>query len=94
MKIIPIRPSAAADSPGKKPMRPLFSRIFGIWTVALIAATLAVTVLTMALTRYDRTNPNDLVIVLDPGHGGSDVGASNTALGLYESEINLKIAGN
>ena len=92
MKIIPIRPSAAADSPGKKPMRPLFSRIFGIWTVALIAATLAVTVLTMALTRYDRTNPNDLVIVLDPGHGGSDVGASNTALGLYESEINLKIA--
>lgn len=92
MKTIPICPSAAADSPGRKPTRPLISRVFGVWTVALIVAALAVTVFTMALIRFDKTNPDDLVIVLDPGHGGSDVGASNTALGLYESEINLKIA--
>lgn len=33
-----------------------------------------------------------LVIVLDPGHGGSDVGAVNYEAGLYESELNLAIA--
>ena len=31
-------------------------------------------------------------IVLDPGHGGYDSGASNTAKGLVERDINLKIA--
>ena len=34
----------------------------------------------------------NLVIVLDPGHGGSDPGAMNNSLGLKESDINYKIA--
>ncbi len=34
----------------------------------------------------------NLVIVLDPGHGGSDPGASNSRFGLKESDINYKIA--
>ena len=34
----------------------------------------------------------NLVIVLDPGHGGSDPGALNNSLGLQEASINYKIA--
>lgn len=37
-----------------------------------------------------KTNGSNLVVVLDPGHGGYDGGAS--ANGLKESDINLKIA--
>ena len=34
----------------------------------------------------------NFVVVLDPGHGGSDPGASNSRFGLKESDINYKIA--
>ena len=34
----------------------------------------------------------NFVVVLDPGHGGSDPGAANSRFGLRESEINYKIA--
>ena len=34
----------------------------------------------------------NVVVVLDPGHGGSDPGAANSRFGLRESEINYKIA--
>ena len=34
----------------------------------------------------------NLVIVLDPGHGGSDPGATNRELGIREAEVNYKIA--
>lgn len=71
---------------------PVISKIFRGWTLLLLCAAVAVTGLTAALVRFDKVNHDDLVIVLDPGHGGADVGATNTALGLYESEINLKIA--
>ena len=41
-------------------------------------------------------NAAELIIVLDPGHGGSDPGAQNTVDGkLYqERNLNLKIAQN
>lgn len=32
------------------------------------------------------------VIVLDPGHGGNDIGASNPSKGIIERDVNLKIA--
>ena len=34
----------------------------------------------------------DKVIVLDPGHGGADTGAVNSAKGIVERDANLKIA--
>lgn len=34
----------------------------------------------------------DLVITIDPGHGGDDVGALNKSAGIIERDINLKIA--
>ena len=34
----------------------------------------------------------NFVVVLDPGHGGSDPGAANSRFGLKESDINYKIA--
>lgn len=37
-----------------------------------------------------RTTQGNVIVVLDPGHGGSDVGA--TREGLYERDLNLKIA--
>lgn len=42
----------------------------------------------------DRSAGNDgrPVVVLDPGHGGSDPGAVNKALGMEEAEINLRIS--
>ena len=38
------------------------------------------------------TVAEDLVIVLDPGHGNKDVGAVNRSQGLYERDVNLEIA--
>jgi N-acetylmuramoyl-L-alanine amidase len=35
---------------------------------------------------------NGVVVVLDPGHGGRDHGASNYRLGLYEDELNYDVA--
>ncbi len=68
------------------------SRIARAW----ISLVLCIAVVTMSFSLiffdfapYDK---EDIVIVLDPGHGGVDVGAHNSKLGLYESEINLKIA--
>lgn len=78
--------------PKDKKTIPLISRVFKYWTVILLCAAIAVTGITAALIKFDKVNHDDIVIVLDPGHGGVDVGATNSALGLYESEINLKIA--
>ncbi len=45
--------------------------------------------------KKDRVTTRDLdgvVVVLDPGHGGRDHGASKERLGLYEDELNYDIA--
>ena len=68
------------------------SRIARISVGVLMCAALVITGLSTALTSFDFIRKDDLVIVLDPGHGGADTGAVNTELGLYESAINLKIA--
>ncbi len=67
-------------------------RLFGLWWAFLLCAALIVTCITTALVSFDKTHRSDLIIVLDPGHGGFDTGAINSERGLYESEINLKIA--
>lgn len=76
----------------KKKNISLQSKILRAWIAALLCISIVVTSCTMIFVQFDKTDKDDIVIVLDPGHGGSDVGAYNSALGLYESEINLKIA--
>lgn len=70
----------------------LQSKVLRIWAASLLCISIAVTICTAIFVQFDKTDKDDIVIILDPGHGGSDVGAYNSKLGLYESEINLKIA--
>lgn len=52
----------------------------------------AVTLGSYSASRAYVETPNSMVIVLDPGHGGSDPGTSNQSEGLIESQLNLKVA--
>ncbi len=63
-----------------------------MFVAVIMCAALIITGLSAALTVFDSRGKEDIVIVLDPGHGGADTGAVNRKLGLYESSINLKIA--
>ena len=68
-------------------------RMARMYIVVMMLLALIVTGLTTAIMQYETTRSrDDLIILLDPGHGGSDTGATNKSLGLYESSINLKIA--
>lgn len=75
----------------KKPLS-LHAKVTRFWLVTLICVSLAAMIFSMIYFNFDSNDEDDIVIVLDPGHGGVDVGAVNSSLGLYESEINLKIA--
>lgn len=68
------------------------SRIARTFVAVVMCGALVITGLTAALVSYDRSSRDDLVIVLDPGHGGFDTGAVNSGIGICESAINLKIA--
>ena len=68
------------------------SRIARIFVAVIMCGALIITGITAAVVSFDGERNEDLVIVLDPGHGGFDSGAQNRKLGLYESAINLKIA--
>lgn len=69
-----------------------FIKITRIWISAVLCIAVAVMNFSLIFFKFDPNNKDDIVIVLDPGHGGADVGAYNSTLGLYESQINLKIA--
>ena len=43
-------------------------------------------------TRAQSVDLSDVVVILDPGHGGTDPGAEHRRAGLYEDEINYDIA--
>ena len=68
------------------------SRIARMFVAVVMCGALVITGLTAALVRYDTGSKDDIVIVLDPGHGGFDSGAVNSRIGICESAINLKIA--
>ena len=51
---------------------------------------LAIVILNTQVMAAD-SNGN-MVIVLDPGHGGGDPGASNSTYGLQEAKVNYQIA--
>lgn len=78
------------DTAGKEYSIP--SRVARMFVAVIMCAALIVTGLTTALVTFDTARKGDLVVVLDPGHGGFDTGAVNKNLGLCESAINLKIA--
>lgn len=50
---------------------------------------MSIIILMILITKVQATNK---VIVLDPGHGGIDPGAINIKEGIYEKDVNLKIA--
>ena len=64
-------------------------RVFQIIMI-MIVAFVFIGILQATVNAADKEG--NLVIVLDPGHGGSDPGASNSRFGLKESDINYKIA--
>lgn len=64
-------------------------RVFQIIMI-MIVAFVFIGILQTTVNAADKEG--NLVIVLDPGHGGSDPGASNGRFGLKESDINYKIA--
>ena len=73
--------------------RSLKNRIFSAKLASFLIALVCVLALgTVALVI--ESNAQDLVICLDPGHGGNDSGAGSTVDGIayYENPINLKIA--
>ena len=68
------------------------SRMARVFVAVIMCGAIIITGLSAALIQYGSGSRDDLIIVLDPGHGGSDTGAVNRNLGLCESAINLKIA--
>lgn len=75
----------------KKALSP-HAKVTRFWLVTVLCVSLLTLIFSMIFFNFDENHKDDIVIVLDPGHGGADVGAVNSSLGLYESEINLKIA--
>lgn len=65
------------------------SRLF---IIVLCAALIAFSIPLLGVAIFARQDSDPVVIVLDPGHGGSDVGATCSAAGLYEADVNLAIA--
>ena len=68
------------------------SGIARIFVAVTMCGALIITGLSTVLTSFGNSDREEIIIVLDPGHGGSDTGAINRQLGLSESAINLKIA--
>lgn len=69
-----------------------YNRKLKLWLIITLCCAIVAFSIPIITATYSAENEKDLVIVLDPGHGGPDFGAINKASGLYESEINLKIA--
>ena len=67
----------------------LIKRIFQI-VIIIITAFAFIGILETTANAADEEG--NFVIVLDPGHGGSDPGAANSKFGLKESNVNYKIA--
>lgn len=63
-----------------------------LWLIVTLCCALVAFSVPLFTTTFGAETERPLVIVLDPGHGGPDFGAINKVSGLYESEINLKIA--
>lgn len=63
-----------------------------VWIIITLCLAIAAFMVPFITAEYKADTDAPVVIVLDPGHGGPDFGACNTADGLYESDLNLAIA--
>jgi len=62
------------------------------WLIAILCCAAVAFAIPLVTTVFLADNEGPVVIVLDPGHGGSDVGAVNHRDGLNEADANLAIA--
>lgn len=62
------------------------------WIIAILCLAVAAFAIPLVTTVFLADEEGPVVIVLDPGHGGSDVGAVNYRDGLNEADANLAIA--
>lgn len=62
------------------------------WMIAIICCAVAAFAIPLVTTVFLADDEGPVVIILDPGHGGSDVGAVNYTDGLNEADANLAIA--
>lgn len=62
------------------------------WLIAILCCAAVAFVVPLVTTVFLAADDGPVVIVLDPGHGGSDVGAVNYRDGLNEADANLAIA--
>jgi|GEM_PF-1596386 len=62
------------------------------WIIAILCLAVAAFAIPLVTTVFLADDDGPVVIVLDPGHGGSDVGAVNYRDGLNEADANLAIA--
>jgi len=67
-------------------------RLLKKWIIAILCLAIAAFAIPLVTTVFLADEEGPVVIVLDPGHGGSDVGAVNYINGLNESDANLAIA--
>ena len=63
-----------------------------IWLIITLCAAIIAFSLPFITTTFKAGSDKPVVILLDPGHGGPDFGACNTAKGLYEADLNLSIS--
>lgn len=63
-----------------------------LWLIITLCLAIAAFTIPFMTAKYEADTDAPVVILLDPGHGGPDFGACNTADGIYESELNLTIA--
>lgn len=65
-----------------------------VWKITAITLCCAIVAfgISMISSGFFAQSGKNIVIVLDPGHGGADTGAVNYTDGLYESDVNLDIA--
>ena len=62
------------------------------WILIAVCCAAIAFVIPIVTVSFLAKDSGDLVIVLDPGHGGADVGAVSDDGRLYESDLNLAIA--
>ena len=62
------------------------------WIIAMICCAAVAFAIPLVTTVFLADDEGPVVIILDPGHGGSDVGAVNYTDGLNEADANLAIA--
>ena len=68
------------------------TKVFKKWIIITLCCALIVFMIPLLTESFRAEKAETVVIVLDPGHGGSDTGAVNYRDGLYEAELNLAIA--